>query len=109
MRTMNPPVVGDPTGTPMDNAFARLPMPHFFRWLLLDVALVLATLALYIPGLVWSNTILKKTGYRSVDLLTIMFVPVVGGAVAVRTHWRYCAREVYWTPLPSTSPVPPMA
>lgn len=86
----------------MDNAFANLPVPHFFRWLALNLAQGLAWLVI-IPGLLWSMTMLEKTGYRKIDVL-LFFVPVASLIVPTRTQWRYCAQTCYWdAPVPQTA------
>jgi hypothetical protein len=78
----------------MDNAFANLPVPHFFRWLALNLTQSLAWLII-IPGLIWSMNMLKKTGYREIDVLWF-FVPIASAIVSTRTQWRYCADTRYW-------------
>jgi hypothetical protein len=81
----------------MDNFFARLSIPHFFRWVLFGFAWTLSLYALILPGLIWHAKILNKTGGRTIDLL-FFFVPIAGTVVAVRAHWRYCSTEKYWEP-----------
>jgi hypothetical protein len=88
----------------MDNAFARLPIPHFFRWLLLNTAVFFAYCAFIVPGIIWTNSILKKTGYRTIDLLLVYLVPIGGPITGIRTQWRYCAQTRYWEPAVPTAP-----
>jgi hypothetical protein len=82
----------------MDNAFARLNVPHFFRWVLLNLAVFFAFCAFLVPGVIWTTNIMKKTGYRPIDWLIILFVPFGGWFVGTRTQWRYCATTKYWEP-----------
>jgi hypothetical protein len=82
----------------MDNAFARMKVPHIIRYFLLSFALGSAYCAFIVPGLIWNANILKKTGYRGIDLLLIWCVPFGAMLVATRTQWRYCASTKYWEP-----------
>ena len=108
-----PPVPGPPSEAsrlPLTNVFAKLPLPHFFRYVLLDIALVLTIYALLIPFLIWQAVIMEKTGYRKIDLLWL-FVPIAGTVVCTRTQWRYCSRTNYWddTTAAVLAPVPAAA
>jgi hypothetical protein len=89
----------------MQNAFANLNIPHFFRWVLLQLALTGAMCAFYVPMVIWSGNILAKTGYRKIDLL-LMFVPLVGNITFTRTQWRYCSKTCYWETAVPVTPVP---
>lgn len=90
----------------MDNFFARLSIPHFFRYLLQSLALTLAFYVLLVPGLIWLAKMLKQTGGRSIDLLFFV-VPIVGTIIFVRHQWRYCSAEKYWEPqVPQEWPAP---
>jgi len=79
----------------MNNGFATLPVPHLVRYLIVSLALGVAWL-LVIPGLLFNFSILEKTGYRKVDLLTVLLVPIIGPFIAIRTQWRYVAASRYW-------------
>lgn len=81
----------------MDNAFARLPVPHFFRLIVLQIAWFFSLCAFLLPGIIWKAAILDKTGYRKIDLLWY-FVPVANTIVFTRTQWRYCSTVKYWEP-----------
>lgn len=103
MKTMQPPTPAF-QGSAQDNFFARLPMPHFFRYVVLDICLVASIYALLVPFLLWQAAIMDKTGYRKSDLLW-MLVPIAGTITCTRTQWRHCARTRYWEPsLPTDVP-----
>jgi hypothetical protein len=89
----------------MQNAFANMNIPHFLRFILLNLALTASLYALFIPFVLWHGNIFVKTGYRKIDLL-LMFVPLAGNITFTRTQWRYCSKTYYWETAAPVTPVP---
>lgn len=79
---------------------------HVGRYL--GVSWLVGFSCIIVVGVVWTARILDRTGYRRRDWL-LMFVPVVGMIVSVRSMWRYTARDAYRSPRgdrPSTTMAP---
>jgi hypothetical protein len=76
---------------------------HFLRYLAVSSLLTLSML--FVIGFFWQGHILNRTGYRKRDLL-LLFVPIAAHIVAIKSLWRYTARDIYWSPRPEPERVP---
>lgn len=67
---------------------------HFLRYV--GIALVMGLSCYILVGFIWYMIALAQTGRRKRDIL-MLFIPIWGTIVAVQTHWRYTAKNVYWS------------
>lgn len=67
---------------------------HFLRYML--IGFVMALSMYIVVGLIWMMVALAQTGRRKRDILMLL-IPIWGSVVAVQTHWRYTAKNVYWS------------